>query len=192
MRDPEGSLHQSAQVAIRGVVGDTSTEDVLPTGRAQVQDDATGYIQALMDQYESCLLITEVRLQVVDPPDQVKDAFNEVVRAREDRERQRSEAQAYIEDIVPKARGEAEQVVRSVDAYRQQRVLQAQGDVARFRAVLEDYRKGKDRDPRAAVSRDDRAGARESEKGRGRLRGWRSNAAALAAERSRSQHWSDT
>jgi membrane protease subunit HflK len=144
MRDPEGSLHQAAQVAIRSVVGNTTIEDVLTTGRAQAQEYATGYIQTLMDQYESGLLITEVRLQVVDPPEQVKDAFNEVVRAREDRERQQNEAQAYMEDIVPKARGEAEQVTRAADAFRQERVLQAQGDVARFRAVLEEYRKGKD------------------------------------------------
>jgi membrane protease subunit HflK len=144
MRDPEGSLHQAAQVAIRSVVGNTSIEDVLTTGRAQAQEYATGYIQTLMDEYESGLLITEVKLQVVDPPDQVKDAFNEVVRAREDRERQQNEAQAYMEDIVPKARGEAEQLVRAADAFRQERVFQAQGDVARFRAVLEEYRKGKD------------------------------------------------
>jgi membrane protease subunit HflK len=144
MRDPEGSLHQAAQVAIRSVVGNTTIEDVLTIGRAQAQDQTTQYMQALMDQYESGLLITEVKLQVVDPPDQVKDAFNEVVRAREDRDRQQNEALAYMEDIVPKARGESEQVTRSADAYRQQRVLQAQGDVARFRSVLEEYTKGKD------------------------------------------------
>jgi modulator of FtsH protease HflK len=144
MRDPEGSLHQAAQVAIRSVVGNTSIEEVLTTGRDKAQELAGGYMQTLLDQYESGLVITEVKLQVVDPPDQVKDAFNEVVRAREDRERQQNEAQAYMEDILPKARGEQEQVVRSADAYRQQRVLQAQGDVARFRSVLEEYRKGRD------------------------------------------------
>jgi membrane protease subunit HflK len=144
MRDPEGSLHQAAQVAIRSVVGNTSIEDVLTTGRARAQESATEYIQGLMDQYESGLVITEVKPQVVDPPDQVKDAFNEVVRAREDRERQQNEAQAYMEDILPKARGEAEQVTRTADAYRQQRVLQAQGDVAKFSAVLQEYAKGKD------------------------------------------------
>jgi modulator of FtsH protease HflK len=144
MRDPEGSLHQAAQVAIRSVVGNTTIEDVLTIGRARAEESAIEYIQALMDQYESGLVITEVKLQVVDPPDQVKDAFNEVVRAREDRERQQNEAQAYMEDILPKARGESEQVTRSADAYRQQRVLQAQGDVARFTSVLEEYAKGKD------------------------------------------------
>jgi membrane protease subunit HflK len=144
MRDPEGSLHQAAQVAIRSVVGNTSIEDVLTIGRAQAQEQTILYVQALMDQYQSGLLITEVKLQVVDPPDQVKDAFNEVVRAREDRERQQNEAQAYMEDILPKARGESEQVTRSADAYRQQRVLQASGDVAKFKAVLEEYAKGKD------------------------------------------------
>jgi membrane protease subunit HflK len=144
MRDPEASLHQVAQVAIRSVVGNTNIEEVLTTGRDAAQDQASQYVQTLMDQYESGIQITEVKLQVVDPPDQVKDAFNEVVRAREDRERQQNEAQAYMEDILPKARGEAQQVIRAADAYRQQRVFQAQGDVAKFAAVLEEYRKGRD------------------------------------------------
>ena len=144
LRDPEETLAAATEVAIRSVVGNTTIDDVLTVGRGQAQDLALGYLQTLMDDYQSGLLITEVKLQVVDPPDQVKDAFNEVVRAREDRERQQNEAQAYREDIVPKARGEAEQVTRAAEAYREERVLQAQGDVARFSAVLEEYRKGRD------------------------------------------------
>ncbi len=144
LRDPEETLAAATEVAIRSVVGNTTIDDVLTVGRAPAQEQALGYLQTLMDDYQSGLLITEVKLQVVDPPDQVKDAFNEVVRAREDRERQQNEAQAYREDIVPKARGEANQITRAAEAYREERVLQAQGDVARFSAVLEEYRKGKD------------------------------------------------
>ena len=144
LKDPEGSLQAAAQVAIRSVVGNTNIEDVLTTGRADAQDQAGRYMQTLMDEYQSGLLITEVRLQVIDPPDQVKDAFNEVVRARENREQQQNEAQAYMEDILPKARGEAQRMVRAAEGYTQQRVLEAQGDVAKFRAVLEEYRKGQD------------------------------------------------
>jgi modulator of FtsH protease HflK len=144
LRDPEETLAAATEVAVRSVVGNTTIDDVLTVGRAQAQEQALQYLQTLMDDYQSGLLVTEVKLQVVDPPDQVKDAFNEVVRAREDRERQQNEAQAYREDIVPKARGEAEQTVRAAEAYREERVLQAQGDVARFSAVLEEYRKGKD------------------------------------------------
>ncbi len=122
--DPEEELRRATQVAIRGVVGNTNIEEVLTTGRAQAQEQASQYIQALMDQDESGLLITEVKLQVVDPPDEVKDAFNEVVRAREDRERQQNEAQAYSEDIVPKARGEAAARIRA-DADRERTVILA-------------------------------------------------------------------
>jgi modulator of FtsH protease HflK len=144
LRDPEETLAAATEVAIRSVVGNTTIDDVLTVGRAPAQEQALQYLQALMDDYQSGLLITEVKLQVVDPPDQVKDAFNEVVRAREDRERQQNEAEAYREDIVPKARGQAEQAIRAAEAFREERVLQAQGDVARFSAVLEEYRKGKD------------------------------------------------
>jgi membrane protease subunit HflK len=144
LRDPEDTLAAATEVAIRSVVGNTTIDDVLTIGRGQAQEQALLYLQTLMDDYQSGLLITEVKLQVVDPPDQVKDAFNEVVRAREDRERQQNEAQAYREDIVPKARGEANQITRAAEAYREERVLLAQGDVARFSAVLEEYRKGKD------------------------------------------------
>jgi modulator of FtsH protease HflK len=144
LRDPEATLAAATEVAIRSVVGNTTIDDILTVGRAQAQEQALGYLQTLMDDYQSGLLITEVKLQVVDPPDQVKDAFNEVVRAREDRERQQNEAQAYREDVVPKARGEANQITRAAEAYREERVLQAQGDVARFGAVLEAYRQGKD------------------------------------------------
>ena len=144
LRDPEDTLAAATEVAIRSVVGNTTIDDILTVGRGQAQEQALGYLQTLMDDYQSGLLITEVKLQVVDPPDQVKDAFNEVVRAREDRERQQNEAQAYREDVVPKARGEANQITRAAEAYREERVLQAQGDVARFSAVLEEYRKGKD------------------------------------------------
>jgi membrane protease subunit HflK len=144
LRDPEETLGAATEVAIRSVVGNTTIDDILTIGRAQAQDQTLQYLQTLMDDYQSGLLITEVKLQVVDPPDQVKDAFNEVVRAREDRERQQNEAQAYQEDIVPKARGQAEEIVRAAEAYREERVLQAQGDAARFSALLAEYRNGKD------------------------------------------------
>jgi membrane protease subunit HflK len=144
LRDPEQTLHAAAQVALRSVVGNLAIDDVLTTGRADAETQTLQYLQRLMDDYQSGLFVTEVKLQVVDPPDEVKDAFNEVVRAREDRERQRNEAEAYREDILPKARGQAQQTIRGAEAYQQERVLQAQGDVARFAAVLEEYRKGRD------------------------------------------------
>jgi membrane protease subunit HflK len=139
IRAPEETVRATTEVALRSMVGGSTIDDVLTVGRAQVQDDTRAFLQRLLDQYESGIVVTEVKLQVVDPPDQVKDAFHEVVRAREDRERLINQAQAYREDVLPKARGEAQQIQRAAEAHREQRVIQAQGDVARFMAVLKQY-----------------------------------------------------
>ena len=139
IRSPEDTVRTTTEVALRSMVGGTTIDDVLTVGRAQVQDDTRVFLQRLLDEYEAGIAVTEVKLQVVDPPDQVKDAFHEVVRAREDRERLINQAQAYREDILPKARGEAEQIQRAAEGHREQRVIQAQGDVSRFLALLERY-----------------------------------------------------
>jgi modulator of FtsH protease HflK len=139
IRSPEETVRTTTEVALRSQVGSTTIDDVLTVGRAQVQDDTREFLQRLLDEYESGIAVTEVKLQVVDPPDQVKDAFHEVVRAREDRERLINQSQAYREDILPKARGEAQQIQRAAEAHREQRVIQAQGDVSRFKSVLEQY-----------------------------------------------------
>ena len=95
----------------------------------------------MLDLYESGILVTNVQLQTVDVPDQVRDAFNEVVRAFQDRDRLQNEAQAYVADILPKARGQAQQAIREADVYREQRIIRAQGDGARFEALLAEYSK---------------------------------------------------
>jgi len=97
----------------------------------------------LMDDYQSGILVTEVKLQVVDPPEQVKDAFHEVVRAREDRERLTNQALGYKENLIPKARGEVQKILRDAEGFKEERILKAKGDVARFLALLEEYQKAK-------------------------------------------------
>lgn len=89
------------------------------------------------------MLITEVRLQEVDAPEEVRDAFQDVVRAREDREKLTRQAEGYREDLLPKARGEAAQAVKAAEAYKEQRIIRAQGEAERFLEVLEEYRKAK-------------------------------------------------
>ena len=96
-----------------------------------------------MDDYESGITITEIKLQVVDPPDAVKDAFHDVVRAREDKEKMINQAKGYQADLLPKARGSADQLLREAEGYREQRVLRAQGEAARFTHVLAEYEKAK-------------------------------------------------
>ena len=146
--DPQGTpdgrtLRDAAETALRGVVGSMVIDDILTVGRARVQDETKIHLQQLMDQYETGLLITTVKLQAVEPPQQVQAAFKDVVSAKEDRERIINEAMAYAEDLLPKARGEAQQMLRAAEAYKETRVKGAEGDSARFLSMLKEYRLAK-------------------------------------------------
>lgn len=141
LRNPIVTMRAATEVALRSRVGNTTVDDVLTVGRAKVQDETREFLQQLMDTYESGILITAVKLQAVDAPEQVKDAFNEVVRAREDREKLIRQAEGYREDLIPKARGEGQQIIRAAEAYKEERILRAKGDAARFNSVYEEYRK---------------------------------------------------
>lgn len=139
-RDPENTLRAAAEVALRSVVGRNSIDYTMTEGRAEVQAQVREYLQGLLDDYQTGLLATAVQLLVVDAPDQVRNAFHDVVRAWEDRERLTQEAEGYREDVIPRARGEAFQIIQEAEAYREQRVLRAQGESARFLAELREYR----------------------------------------------------
>jgi len=143
-RDPELTLKASAEVALRSVVGRNTIDYTMTEGRVVVQDDIKKYLQTLLDGYQTGLMVTEARLLVVDPPEEVKDAFHDVVRAWEDRERLMREAEGYREDLIPKAKGEAAQMVRIAEAYKEQRVIRAQGDATKFLDVLKAYKKAKE------------------------------------------------
>ena len=144
VRQPEAVLKASAEVALRSVAGRNTIDYTMTEGRVVVQDEIKKYLQTLLDEYQTGLMVTEARLLVVDPPEEVKDAFHDVVRAWEDRERLMREAEGYREDLIPKAKGEAAQVVRSAEAYKEQRVIRAQGDATKFLDVLKAYKKAKD------------------------------------------------
>ncbi|MBI3989908.1 MAG: FtsH protease activity modulator HflK [candidate division NC10 bacterium] len=143
-RDPELALHASAEVALRVAVGENTIDYTMTEGRVEVQDRVKRQLQELLDLYGTGLLVTEARLLVVDPPREVREAFHDVVRAWEDRERLIKEAEGYREDVVPKARGEAAQMVLAAEAYREQRLIRAQGDATRFLKVLDEYRKAEE------------------------------------------------
>jgi membrane protease subunit HflK len=142
-RHPEEILGASAEVALRGVVGQNTIDHTMTEGRVAVQGEVKSYLQNLLDAYQTGLLVTEARLLVVDPPREVRDAFHDVVRAWEDRERLIKEAEGYREDVVPKARGEAAEMLQQAEAYKEQRVIRAQGDAARFLKLLKEYQKAK-------------------------------------------------
>ena len=141
LRDPEQTILATAEVSLRSVIGRTTIDDAMTTGREQVQAETRTQLQTLMDTYQSGVAITEVKLQMVDAPDEVREAFHDVVRAREEKEQKINKAKGYNEDLLPRARGEARQLVRAAEAYKEQRELRANGDVANFLAVLEEYRK---------------------------------------------------
>jgi membrane protease subunit HflK len=144
LADADKALHATAEVALRSMVGKTTIDDVITTGRAQVELDTKEWLQKLMDSYESGLQITEVQLQVVDAPDEVRDAFHDVVRAREEKEKLINQAKAYEADIIPRARGDRRKIEREAEAYKERRILEAQGDAAKFELQFAEYQKAKE------------------------------------------------
>jgi membrane protease subunit HflK len=144
LRDPVGTVAMAAESAMREVVGQTPIADVITGGREKIQDETKKKLQSMMDEYNAGIQISAVQMLKVDPPAQVIDAFNDVQRAKADRERIRNEAEAYRNDIIPKARGEAAKLVQEAEAYKEQTINFATGDANRFLAVLKEYKEAKD------------------------------------------------
>jgi membrane protease subunit HflK len=140
VQNPENVLRTTAEVALRSTVGNMTIDAVITEERARVQDETRTFLKRLLEEYGTGILVTDVRLQVADPPEEVRDAFQEVVRARADKERLINEAQAYANDVVPRARGEKQQQIENASAFKDQQVLLATGDAERFLAVLSEYR----------------------------------------------------
>lgn len=137
---PETVLVTSAEVALRSAVGQMTIDAIITEERARVQEETRLFLTRLMENYGTGILVTDVRLQVADPPAEVRDAFQEVVRAQADKERRINEAQAYQNDVVPRARGEKQRLIEEASGFREREVLRAQGEAERFLAVLEAYR----------------------------------------------------
>ncbi len=140
VQNPENILITSAEVGLRSTVGQMTIDAVITEERARVQDDTRVFLTRLLEDYGTGIQITDVRLQVADPPEEVRDAFQEVVRALADRERLINEAQAYQNDIVPRARGERQRLIEEATAFKEREILRATGDAERFLSVLGAYR----------------------------------------------------
>ncbi len=141
VRDPEDSLQHAAQSALRHVVGDSRMDSVLTEGRAQIGTDVQVRLQRYTDMYETGIRVVKVNIDESKPPGQVQAAFDDVIKAREDEERLKNEAQAYANGIVPEARGRAQRVLEEAGAYREQVVANAEGEAERFSALLAEYSK---------------------------------------------------
>ncbi|MEQ8371265.1 MAG: FtsH protease activity modulator HflK [Alphaproteobacteria bacterium] len=140
LRDVEGTVKIAAESAMREVVGQTAFERAVTEDRGPMENAAKTLLQRIMDDYNAGVVITGIRMAKNDPPAPVIDAFQDVVRARQDRDRLRNQAEAYESQVVPEARGQAEQIRQQAEANRERLVLEAAGEAERFREVLEAYR----------------------------------------------------
>jgi modulator of FtsH protease HflK len=140
-RNPDDNVLQAAETAIREIVGKSKMDFVLNQGRSDVAARVKVIMQQILDRYKTGINVTTVNLQNVQAPEQVQAAFDDAVRAGQDRERFKNEGQSYANDVVPKARGVAARLMEEANGYRQSMVSTAQGDAARFRQVLGEYEK---------------------------------------------------
>jgi membrane protease subunit HflK len=140
IRAPEDTVKIAAESAMREIIGRTDIQPALTEARAEIEGKTKGLLQEILDGYDSGILITGIKLQNVQPPQQVVDAFNDVQRALQDRDRLRNEAQSYRNDILPKARGEAQKMIQGAEAYREQIINEAEGQSQRFTQGLNAYK----------------------------------------------------
>jgi membrane protease subunit HflK len=147
-RNPTAAVMQSAESAMREVIGRKTMDAVLYESRQQIAIEVRERMQQMMDRYATGILITTIAIQNAQPPEQVQAAFDDAVKAGQDRERQINEGQAYANDVVPRARGLASRLMQESEGYRTRVIESAQGDASRFRQVLTEYQKA------PAVTRD--------------------------------------
>ncbi len=141
---PEETVKVASEAALRQVVGQNSINDILTTEKSAIQIEIRDILQEILDSYQSGIIIDNFLLQDVDVPQMVEKAYLDVASAKEDKQKQINEAEAYQNQIIPKARGEAAKILNQAEAYKASRIAQAQGDVARFNELLTRYRMGED------------------------------------------------
>jgi membrane protease subunit HflK len=144
IRNPEVTVKSAAESAMREVIGHTEIASALAEGRGKIETDTQALLQGILDYYGAGIAITQVQLQKVDPPGPVIDAFRDVQSAKIDQQRLVNEAEAYRNDVVPRAHGDASRIDQEAQAYKAQIVLQAQGDAARFQSVYQSYKASED------------------------------------------------
>ncbi|CZF85086.1 MULTISPECIES: FtsH protease activity modulator HflK [Grimontia] len=135
----DDSLRQATDSALRAVIGDAEMDQILTTGRQQIRERTEVEINRIIDRYNMGILVVDVNLQGARAPEQVQEAFDDAIKAREDEERFIKEAEAYRNDILPKATGRAERLKKEALGYKEKTVNEAQGDVAQFEKLLPEY-----------------------------------------------------
>jgi membrane protease subunit HflK len=143
VQDPQGTIKAVAETAMREIIARKKIQSILTQGRTDIETEAHKIMQQILDQYNSGVEVTQVQAQKSDPPAQVIDSFRDVQAAKADKERQQNEAQAYANDVIPRARGEAAKIVQDAEAYKREVVAQAEGEASRFIAIYNEYAKAK-------------------------------------------------
>ena len=128
---------------MREVIAKSRIQPILTEGRSAIETESQAIIQNILDEYNSGIEVTQVQTQKADPPDQVIDAFRDVQAARADMERSKNEAEAYANDVIPRARGEAAKILQAAEAYKKEVVAKAEGEASRFLSIYNEYAKAK-------------------------------------------------
>lgn len=139
--DPDVTLRQAMESALREIIGKSKMDFVITEGRGEIGQRAETMVQQILDRYQTGLVVTSVNLQGARAPEQVRSAFEDAVKAREDEQRLKNEAEAYSNDIIPKARGAAARQLEDANAYKSRVVAHAEGEAVRFTKVLGEYQK---------------------------------------------------
>lgn len=140
-RHPDDAVMGAAETAVREIVGRSRMNFVLYEGREQIATQAANLMQEILDRYNSGILISKVTMQNAQPPEQVQAAFDDAVKASQDRERQKNEGQAYANDVIPKAKGTAARLLEEAGGHKQRVISTAEGDASRFKQVQVEYAK---------------------------------------------------
>lgn len=139
--NPQESLRQATASALRQVIGRTTLDDVLTKGRERVRQEVTDALNKILARYKTGILVTDVSMQPARAPEEVKEAFDDAIKAQEDEQRYINQAQAYAMQVVPTAKGQAQRILADAKAYREQIVFAAKGETAAFLALLPQYQK---------------------------------------------------
>ncbi len=141
LKDPDVTVKDAMESAVREIVGKSTIDFVLFEGRAQISSATRELLQSIMDVYGAGIFIQKVNLEESQPPDAVKAAFSDAIKSREDRDRYIKEAEAYENSIIPQARGEASRILQEAEAYRDRVIANSEGEAKRFLKLLTEYEK---------------------------------------------------
>ena len=143
IKDPDETVKAVAETTMREIIARRKIQLILTAARVQIEQETQKIMQQILDLYGAGIEITQVQTQRSDPPTQVIDSFRDVQAAKADKERSQNEAQAYANDVIPRARGEAAQIIQQAEAYKKEVVAQAEGEASRFIAIYNEYAKAK-------------------------------------------------